>query len=276
MMSTRQRIRCMVVAGLFVLGLSGISLAQEKIVVAGTGDSQKLLQILARAFEKATPGTKVEVPDSIGSGGGIRATAKGISDLGRVARPIKKNEKKYNLSYKVFAYSSVVFAANPNMKGIDNLTSEQIIGIYSGKITSWDKLGGEKRKIYVANREKGDSCRKNLEDNIPGFEDIKTFAGKIIYSTPETIEVIARQRNTIGYASLSMVKWKNLIVMKLDGVYPSLENVQNGKYKLVIPFGIVWKGELSGLAKAFFDFLFSTEAQKIINQNGAVPAPLKK
>lgn len=265
--------------GMFTAGMVGISsicVAQEKIVIVGTGDSQKLLRILARAFEEANPGTIIEVPESIGSSGGIRSTAEGKCDLGRVARTFKEKEKKYNLKYKQFAYSPIVFAVNSSVLGVDNLTTEQIVDIYSGKITLWSDLGGAKRKIYVANREEGDSSRTVLEENLAGFKDIETFAGKIVYSTPETVEIIAKHRNTIGYIPLSMVKGTDLIVMKVDGVYPSLENVQNGSYKLLASFGIVWKGNLEGLAKAFVEFLFSSEAQEIITENGAIPVVLEE
>ena len=189
-----------------------------------------------------------------------------------MARPIKEKEKKYDLTYKFFARSPVVFVVNPSVAGVDNLTTEQIIDIYSGKIIYWSDLGGEKQKIYVANREKGDSSRSVLEKNLSGFKDITTFAGKVIFSTPETAQTIVKYRNTIGYVPLSTVKETKLIVMKVDGDYPSAENVRNKSYKLVVPLGLVWRGELSGLAKAFVDFLFSSEGQKIITENGALPA----
>lgn len=256
---------------LFVFVINNIGLAQEKIVVAGSGDSQELLWILGSAFEEANPGTKVEVPDSIGSSGGIRETAEGRFDLGRVARPFKDREKMYNLNCKVFAYSPVVFIVNPSVKGVDNLTSEQIIGIFSGKIRFWSELGGQEQKIYIAQREEGDSSHDVLEKEVSGLREIEDFAGEVIYTTPELVSTIIRHENTIGYAPLNMVKRTGLIIMKIDGVYPSVGNVKNGSYKLVVPFGIVWKGELKGLAKDFVDFILSPEGQKIIAENGAVP-----
>lgn len=251
--------------------ISNIGLAQEKIVISGTGDSQELLRIMADAFEKANPGTEVEVPDSVGSKGGIKAVIEGKSDLARIARLISDDEKADNLNCKVFAYSPVVFAVNPSVKGINSLTFEQILAIFSGKIISWSELGGEKQKIYAIQRESGDSCRTILEKNIPGWDSIEESPAQIIYSTPETISTMIKYDNTIGYAPLSMVKRTGLTVIQIADIYPSAENVKNGNYKLIIPFGIVWKGEFKGLAKAFVDFILSTEGQKIIAENGAVP-----
>ena len=200
----------------------------------------------------------------------MRATSEGKCDLGRIARPIKDKEKKYNLNYRVFAISPVVFVFNRNIKSLDNLSAEQIVGIYSGLITRWSELGLGDKKIYVANREKGDSSRSALEEKLPGFSDIQEFAGQVIYNTPETISTISQFRDTIGYGPLSMVQGTDIYIAKVDGMYPSPENVRKGEYNLKTPFAIVWKGKLSGSAKRFVEYLFSSDAQKIILNNGAV------
>ncbi|KWT84158.1 substrate-binding domain-containing protein [Candidatus Magnetominusculus xianensis] len=263
----------MVLAVCFLM--SGTSSAMEKILIEGTGDSQDLLRLLAKEYEKTHPGTHIEVPDSIGTTGGIRAVADGKCNLGRTARKLKEKEKAYNLNYIEFAYSPVVFIANLDTKRPDNLNTEQIIGIYSGKLTSWEAVGGEKQPIYVVNRQEDESTRTLLEQTIVGLKEIKTPVGKTIYSTPEAIGILKQYKNTIGYGPMSMVIDSPLTIMKIDGIYASLKNVQNGSYKLVLPFGFVWKGELSGLAKGFLDFLFTKEAQTIIINSGTVPAPSK-
>ncbi|MBF0345760.1 MAG: substrate-binding domain-containing protein [Nitrospirae bacterium] len=254
-----------------IFGISHTGLAMEKIVIEGTGDSQVLLRVLADAFHKRHPNTMIEVPESIGSGGGIRSVVDGKCALGRTARELNDKEKKYNLNYKVFAHSPVVFVANLTQKGPDNLSTKQIIDIFSGNITSWGDLGGEKEKIYVVNREEGDSSKNILDKTIPGFKDIKTPAGKTVYSSPETIEILKHYKNTIGYGALSMAINTGLAILKVDGIYPTIKNVQSGSYKLVEPFGLVWKGELIGLAKDFVSFLFTKEAQDIMIDNGTVP-----
>ena len=71
-----KKIRALLVLLLFVAPLA---MAQNRIVIDGTGDSQQLLRILAKAFEQANPGTEVVVPDSVGSSGGVRSLLKGNS-----------------------------------------------------------------------------------------------------------------------------------------------------------------------------------------------------
>ncbi len=266
-----RKLRCYLMIAVLFFCLFSSVFAREKIVIAGTGDSQTLLCLLAAAFESANPGKKVEVQDSIGSSGGIKSLVNGKCDLARIARPLKLKEKSYNLHYKEFAFSPIVFAASANVKGVDNLTEEQVTGIYSGAINSWDALGGEKARIYVVMREEGDSCLETIKNNISRWKNIETFAGEIIFSTPEAVNIISRHNNTIGFIPVEMVDKAKMKVLKLGGILPSVENVRNKSYKLIVPFSIVWKDDLDGLAKAFVEFLFSPAAQKIMLANGVVP-----
>lgn len=246
--------------------------ASQRIVIAGTGDSQELLRHMASAFEETFPDTRIEIPDSIGSSGGIRATAMGKCDLGRVARKIRARERHFGLEQRFFAYSPVVFAIHPSVNGVDNLSFEQIIAIYSGRLSSWQDLGGPEGKIYVVNREAGDSCRSVLEKKVPGFKAIQDHAGKEIYTTPEAVAVLRRYRNTIGYVPLAMIRNSTLKITRINAVEPSAANVQNGRYDLVTRLGLVWKGDLKGLSKKFVDFVFSPEGSRLIAEFGLVPA----
>jgi phosphate transport system substrate-binding protein len=63
----------------------------------------------------------------------------------------------------------------------------------------------------------------------------------------------------------------SLRVLKLDGVYPSAENVLERSYRLSLPLAVVYKGPLSGLAKSFVEFVFSDEGTNIMTRMGAVP-----
>jgi phosphate transport system substrate-binding protein len=86
------------------------------------------------------------------------------------------------------------------------------------------------------------------------------------------MEILARHGNTIGYGPLAMVHPTNIRVLKLDGVFPSKENVLSGKYPLSSPFSLAWKGELTGLARKFVHYLEGAEARKIIADQGAYPS----
>ncbi|HFD32206.1 MAG TPA: hypothetical protein ENJ28_05805 [Gammaproteobacteria bacterium] len=244
----------------------------QKIIIAGTGDSQKLLRNIARELESKLKGGKIEIPDTVGSTGGIKALLAGRADLARVARPLLENEKKYNLTYLLFAKNPVVFVTHPSVAQIHNLKIQDIMDIYSAKITNWKSVGDKNHKIYPVTREPGDASVKILLKYRPDFH-VNKKATKVIFSNPKTIEALVNHKYTLGFLPLSNVKGTNLRVMNLDGISPTIENVQSGKYPLTMPLGIVYKEKPQGLAKVFIDFLYSKKGQDIILDFGAIPIP---
>jgi phosphate transport system substrate-binding protein len=260
--------------GCFTLLLSfATTAAAATITIAGTGDSQHLLRQLAVAFQEKYPGTQIMVPNSVGSGGGIKLLLADRCQLARVARPLKPKEKAEGLNYRIFAYSPVVFVANLPDSCVGSISKEQFLDIMRGTITDWSQLGscGE-QKIYIANRENGDSSRMILEDNISGFNEIETLAGRIIYSTPEAYETLNRYQYSFGYLPKSQVQKDYLTVLDFNGIAPSTENVQSQRYPLAVPLGIVWRGEPSGETRQFLEFLKTARARDMMQELNAVPA----
>ncbi|MCX5875903.1 MAG: substrate-binding domain-containing protein [Deltaproteobacteria bacterium] len=244
------------------------------LMIPGTGDSQVLLRKLAQLYAKNRPGIPVEIPESIGSGGGIRSVITGKNEIARVARPLTEKENAQGLKSRIFAQAPVVFAVNPGVTGVETLSPEQIIGIYSGRIPQWDALDAALSgvgKIYVMNREEGDSSRTVLERLIPGFKEIAVPAGATVYSTPEAVQTLMASPNTIGYLPMPAVVGTGLKMLQVQGVAPSAANVRQKKYQMVIPFALVWKDTLTPRAQDFLDFLSSPAAKKLMLDNGAIP-----
>ncbi|AMV73811.1 phosphate ABC transporter substrate-binding protein [Desulfuromonas sp. DDH964] len=271
-------VRCL--ANLLILMLVAAAApvqADGSLVIPGTGDSQELLQELARAFEASHPGAKIEIPESIGSSGGIKNLIAGNALLARTARPLKESERQAGLDYLPFAYSPIVFAAHLEKPCVENLSSDQVVGIFSGAIRNWNQLGTcPDHVIYVANREPGDSSRSAINAHLPAFAAIAEPAGETVYSTPKTVGVLQRHPYTIAYAPLAALTDFSLRVLALDGQAPTVVNVQNGSYPLVIPLGLVWKGQLPAVARPFVEFLFSPEGQRLIRSKGLIPAKVGK
>jgi phosphate transport system substrate-binding protein len=261
----------LVVSLVALLLASGAASAQDKVTLCGTGDSQALLRAVGAAFEKANPGTTVVVPDSVGSDGGVKAAAARECDFGRVARALKEQENSLGLTYKVFAFSPVVFVVDPQV-GVENLTAKQIVAVYSGKATTWTEVGGRGGVITVVGREAKDSSRGELNRKLEGFKAVESPVGLTAGTTPEAVELLAKSRSAIGYLPATMARNLPLKVIKVDGVAPSAANVVQGTYGIATPFGLVWKGELSAVASRFYQFLSGPEGRKLMIDAGVVPA----
>ena len=242
--------------------------AEETIAVNGTGENQEVLRVLAKKFESLHPGVKVDVPDTIGSGGGIKALQKGKTDLARTGRPLKDTEKS-GLVETMFGTSPAVFATHHGVK-INNLTTAQILDIYSGKITNWKEVGGPDAKIYPTSREPGDSARSLLEISMPGFKEL-TFVSKEFFTSGDAVKGVMENENTIGYFSMAATSAAGLTPLKIDGKNPVPGADGKTDYPHMISFYLVSTDKPTPLVQQFIDFCLSDEARAILLANGTVP-----
>jgi len=261
---------------LISLGLfSSFAGARETLVIPGTGDSQALLREIASRFMQRHPEYQVEIPDSIGSGGGVKSLLVGKSVLARTARRLKDKEQNGTLIEHAFALSPVAIAANSENNNVVNITSAQLVKIYTGEITRWDQLGGPAAPIYPVDREAGDSSRSALETQITAFRDAHSYA-KVYYSTPETLDAMSQHANTIGYLPLNLAISAGLRVLSIDGITPDTPNIRSGKYPYVTTLYIAAQQDAPKHAKMFIDYLYSDDAVEIIKASGLMPvAPAK-
>lgn len=75
---------------------------------------------------------------------------------------------------------------------------------------------------------------------------------------------IAGNEYAIGYVSLGSLN-ETVKALKIDGAEATAENVKNGTYKVSRPFNIATKGEPTGLAKDFINFILSKEGQEVVS-----------
>lgn len=248
------------------------ALATERIVVAGTGDGQEMFEHLAEAFEKRHPEVDVVVPPSIDSGGGIRATAAGRCDLGRVARALRGKEENLNLNHRFFAHYPVAIAVHPSLERIENLTTGQLLDILTGRIANWSDVGGPDAKVYLVQREKGDAARQLLEKALPGFKSAAT-PGYIAYSADEAMEKIRQNPHTLGYITYQAAASAGLHLIEIDGVALTEETAASGAYPLRLALGFVWRDDIPDSARRFLEFAFSPEGRTVVRAHGGVPYP---
>lgn len=257
---------------LCICGNHTVAQTAQKITIAGTGDSQILLRKLVESYRKNHSDCMIDIPDSVGSSGGVKALAANQVDMARVARPLKPREEKYNLSYRPFARSPIVCVVHETVQGIESLSHDQLVKIYAGTLKNWQDLGARTGKIYPVAREEGDSSFGVLKKHIPGLKDIAEFQAKICFTTPETVATLIQYPGTIGFLPLSMVPKEGLRILMVNKVKPTAENVAHGLYPYVVPFALVYRQEeLHGLRLDFLNYLFTEEARTVMIKNGTFP-----
>ena len=244
-------------------GLSG------KVATDGSTSMQKVIMSLKETFEGENAGVEVTY-NPTGSGSGITAVAEGRCDIGLSSRNLKDAEKEQGLVGTVLAYDGIAVIINPE-NTVEDLTVEQIAAIYTGEITNWNEVGGIDAEIVLIGREAGSGTRGGFEE-IVGVEDACLYRQELT-STGDVITAVSQNPGAIGYASLASVK-DTVKAIRVGGVAPSEETVKDETYAIQRPFVLVTKAdtELTGAAKAFFDFITSEAAREVITAAGVVPA----
>ena len=107
---------------------------------------------------------------------------------------------------------------------------------------------------------------------IIGLKGKADVSGVIIgANTAAVLNEVKGNPLAIGYDSLGYVT-DEVKMLKVDGVAATVENVKNGTYKISRPLNVVYQESkvASEVNTAFLNFLQSSDAQKIISDNGYV------
>ncbi len=240
------------------------------VITLGSTSMEKVMGTLAEQFRNDNGGVTVTVEGG-GSGAGVEAASNGTADIGLASRALKDAEKEAGLVETVLALDGIAIIVNAD-NGVNDLTVEQIAGIFTGEITNWSELGGADLAIACIGREAGSGTRDGFE-SITGTEDTCVLAQELT-STGAVVEAVRSNPQAIGYASLSSVEGQSgMKAITVGGVPCTEETVLDGSYAIQRPFVLVTKEgvALSAQAQAFFDWATSPAAADLIRAAGAVP-----
>ena len=127
------------------------------------------------------------------------------------------------------------------------------------------------KNISVVVREDG-SGTKSAFMEIIGLKGKSDISGAIVATgTAAVLTEVENNPYAIAYDSLGYVT-DEVKKLKVDGVEATIENIKSGDYKISRPLNVVYKQATvaSGLNKAYYDFLQSSDAQTIISAEGYV------
>ena len=129
--------------------------------------------------------------------------------------------------------------------------------------------------ITVISREDGSGTRGAFVELL-GVEDedgndMTTTSAEISNSTEVVIQSVAGNTGAIGYISLGSLD-DTVKGVKIDGVEPTAENIENGSYTVSRPFNVATKGELTNeAAQDFMNYIMSAEGQAVVEEEGYIP-----
>lgn len=254
-----------------VLALCGAgSVRAEEIKIGGNGGALATMQLLAQAYAKNHPETKITVLPSLGSSGGIKAVLSGAIQIAVSSRPLSDVEIKQGAVEIEYARTPFVFATSVTNK-ITGLTVPELVDIYNGKTDKWP----DGIKIRLVLRPIGDSDSEMIKGISSEMREAKSRAeqrkGMLFTVTDhETADNIENVPGALGPSTLAQLlsEKRALKALKLNGVEPSTKSIADGSYPLYKRLFIVTSPRTPPSAQQFAAFVRSAPGREILRQTG--------
>jgi phosphate transport system substrate-binding protein len=269
----RRGFALLVVSLLITLSFSGCAPQQTAssgvtITLAGSTSVQPFAEILAEEYMVKHPEDSVNVQGG-GSSAGVTAAQSGAAEIGMLSRDLKGSEK--TLKEFVIAHDAIAITVHPT-NPVTQLTKLQAQGIFSGKINNWKEVGGDDMKIVIINRPKSSGTRATFKKYALNGADEAEGKALTEDQSGTVKKAIAETDGAISYLAFSYVD-NTVKALKYDGVEATADNVKSGKYPIWAYEHMYTKGEATGLAKAYLDYLMSDDVQKsLVVELGYIPS----
>lgn len=103
----------------------------------------------------------------------------------------------------IIALDSLIVITHPD-NTVDQMTTDQLRGIYSGQITNWSEVGGEDAPITVVERPEDSATRAVFADRVIGDAGVSSPANSVeIETNNETAAFVNNNPGAIGYVGFA-------------------------------------------------------------------------
>jgi phosphate transport system substrate-binding protein len=261
----------LVVALLVLAGQPALASATN-LRIGGTGAGLGLMSSLAEAFAAEDEALSIEVEPSLGSSGGIRALTDGAIDIAVSARPLKPKEAEAPLVATPLSRTPIVIASSHRQA--EAIAAGDLASLYANPVARW--ADGTPLRIIL--RPASDSDSAFLEGSFDGMAAALAEARKrsevpVATTDQENLALAIDIEGSLTIASLTQIVSEEapLVVIPLNGVAPTLANLEAGRYPFYKELVIVVRQDRGAAVDRFISFIASERGRQILRDTGNLP-----
>lgn len=252
-------------------GSSSGAASNENVEILAVGSTalQPLVEAAGESFSADNPNYTITVQGG-GSGTGLSQVEAGAVTIGN--SDVFADEKDGVDASKLVDHKVAVVGMAPVVNkdaGVTDLSQQELIDIFTGKVKNWSELGGADQEISVINRASGSGTRATFEKwGLDGAETIQTQEQD---SSGTVRKIVAETPGAISYLALSYLD-DSIQALSLDGVEATPENIADNKWPIWSYEHMYTNGEPDANVKAFLDYIMTDDVQQgIVIELGYLP-----
>ena len=247
-----------------------------KVATGGSTSMQKLMSMLQEDFMAKNNGVTVSY-DPTGSGAGITGASDGSLDIGLSSRVLHDDET--DVEAITVCLDGIAVVVN-NANGVEDLSLEQLAGIFSGEITNWSEVGGVDEPItaFQRNENAGSQTmmKKLVMDGLDMMEPEKEYVIGEMGALIEAVRGYDNSAGAIGYTVYYYAKNMNMAdglkILRIDDVPPGAESFRSGAYPFLNPYYVVMAADTpeDSPVAVLYRWILSDAGQYLVDREGYV------
>jgi phosphate transport system substrate-binding protein len=225
---------------------------------------QPLFKQAAAEFDKAN--TTMTTVNAGGSGQGLKDVQAGAVQIGMsdvFAQEKDSNPPQYTdlKDHQVAVVIFTLIVNNDLASSVQNLTSAQILAIFTGQVTTWSSIGGPNEAVTTITRTASSGTRATFKKWVLGGA-AETSVGTLD-NTGAVVQAVKSTPGAIGYVTdgFAVANASDVAPICIDGAKPTKTDVNSGAYKFWNIEHAYTKGPATGNAKALLQYVVSTQVQ---------------
>ena len=231
------------------------------VTAAGSTALQPLVDKAGKDYAAACPGAAISVQGG-GSGTGLTQVSQGAVQIGN-SDVTAESKNITGLTDHIIAKQGWLMVANNDVTGITNLSTQQMSDIWTGKTTNWSTVGGPNEPIVLILRPDSSGTRATFKTIVLNGAQEATGQALTVDSNgavADAVKATPGSTSVLAYAYFAANQGQ-MVGFGLDGVQISVGTMKDGTYKLAAEGHMYTKGDATGLAKSFIDYILGPTVQ---------------